>query len=390
MPAYFTREQQLARKHNTAASYLRLEDSLSRAFLQMGTDPSELEAVKLLFPFIREALWMQVPRKEGFLAHWMYFAFLSGFDLGSHRPELLPELLPDHHLRDCRRRLLQLQRLSGEERATDSALTQAFARVKQEHWPEVPPERLDEVHAEIALKTLRTGFAAATVAQHDAEICDFYGVLPSDVRLKLAQPLWRNWVGAPVDSMGLSLVERLEHPVLKVSRQMYPGQPVQCAAIQGFLREHLRECGVSSENECPASDAELLDWVSSGIDYGRRLQQEQPETVERIFAECDEDRLQGAITVVHKLVELAGSLEPAALVPALKRWHKEVHNEEEPTFYGNAVERVVLFADFAVWIPWGLSHAPKNCRGDPISDGPSVQIELPEQEADAGTSELAS
>ena len=183
--------------------------------------------------------------------------------------------------------MLILQRLAGLERATGRALYDAFGRVIQEKWPNSPPERLDSVHAEAALKSLRAGFGAATIAQLDPELCDFYGVFPPDTRTKFQGILWQGWVGVAADSVGLTVVERLEHPLLRLSRHQYPAKPTECATVQGFLREHLRECGAKSEHDCPASDAELIDWVAAGMSYGQRVQREQPEIVRRIFAECD-------------------------------------------------------------------------------------------------------
>jgi len=119
---YTTREQQLAQRHNTAAPYLRLEDDLCRAFLQAGVDPLDFEAVKLLFPFVGEAALLQVPRTQKHLTDWLYFAFLAGHDLGARHPELLADILPDYAVRDSRRRLGILQRLSGQEVGTGRAL----------------------------------------------------------------------------------------------------------------------------------------------------------------------------------------------------------------------------------------------------------------------------
>jgi hypothetical protein len=49
-----------------------------------------------------------------------------------------------------------------------------------------------------------------------------------------------------------------------------------------------------------------------------------------------------------------------------------------PRFYGESVQRVALFADFAVWIKWGLSQPPVKRKPKKKSGatGPSAQIEL--------------
>jgi len=365
IPAYATREQQLAQKHNTAAPYLRLEDGLCRAFLQSGASPCEFEGVKLLFPFIREAALLQLPRQQRHLTYWMFYAFIAGHDLGARHPELFSEVLPDYEVREAYRRLGILQKLSESERGTGAALHYAFGRVVQDQWPNTPPEQLDAVHAESALRALRTGFAAATLARQD----DFYGEIPANARMQFGRILWRSLMGAPADAVGLTVFQQLEHPAVRVVSQLYPGRPTECATVQGFLREHLAECGGTSENECPASEAELMDWIASGIEYGRRIQRDHPEIVERIFKECSATALRNAILVAQETAAEAGSLQPAALLPAIKRWQNHTYDSEEPYYYGEYVERVALFADFAVWIPWGLSQPIQTAPESPSQGG---------------------
>jgi hypothetical protein len=166
--------------------------------------------------------------------------------------------------------------------------------------------------------------------------------------------------------------------VLRLVRQLYPAQPTECATVQRFLREHLHECGAKSEHDCPASDAELIDWVAAGMSYGQRVQREQPEIVRQIFAESDSKRLEDSLLVVQQVVAEAGGIDTVSLLPALKRWQKDAYDQNEPRFYGEAVERVCLFADFAVWIPWGLSQPPvkRKPKKNSGATGHSAQIEL--------------
>jgi len=356
LPAYATREQQLARRHNTVAPYLRLDDGRCRSFLDAALYPPEFEGVKLLFPFVREAALLQVPRDRKHLTDWMYFAFHAGNDLGARHPELLQEVLPDYELRDARRRMGVIKLLAEQEVGTGRALHRAFGRILEKQWPDNPAEKLDALYAELAMRTLRTGFAVATLAQLDPQLCDFYGTTVPNARLNFPHILWRHWLGAPADSVGRTIVDLLEHPLLRVVSQLYPGRATECAVVQDFLREHLAECGAVSENDCPASDAELIDWVAAGIDYGRRIQREQPETVQRIFAECNPKAFEDGLDQVRTVVAQAGGSDPAHLLPLLKRWQKSVYDGDEPYFYGQSVERVALFADFAIWIPWTASQ----------------------------------
>jgi len=353
--AYLTCEQQLALRHDTAAPYFRLDDGMCRSFLQSGVCSPEFESIRLLFPFVREAVVMRIPRQQQRLTDFLYFAFHAGNDLGARHPELLVEVLPDHELFQARRRLGVIKFLSEEELGTGRALYHAFDCVVQGKNADTAPECLDAVYAELALRSLRCGFAVATLAHLDPELCDFYGPTKPDMKRHFPNFLWRTWLGAPADAVGISLIERLEHPLLRVASQLYPGRPTECAVVQSFIREHLSECGAVSENDCPATDSDLMKWIAAGMKCGRRLQREQPATLQQIFAEVSGEQLADSISVVHEVVAEAGSLKPALLLPALKRWQKDVYGWGEPSFYGQSVERVALFADFSCWIPWGLS-----------------------------------
>ncbi|MGA9778814.1 MAG: hypothetical protein WBS33_11150 [Verrucomicrobiia bacterium] len=117
---------------------------------------------------------------------------------------------------------------------------------------------------------------------------------------------------------------------------------------------------------------------ADGMSYGQRVQREQPEIVRRIFAEYKGEHLESSLSVVQEVVAEAGGIDAVRLLPALKRWQKSVYDEDEPRCYGEAVERVALFSDFAVWIPWGLSQPlvkpePKKDSG---ATGQPAQIEL--------------
>lgn len=370
-PPYATREQQLARRHDNATSYLRLDDELCRCFLDAALYPPEFEGVKFLFPFVREAALLRVPRTQQHLTDWMYFAFHAGNDLGARHPELLQDVLPDYELREARRRMGVIKLLSEHDLGTGPALHHAFERVVQSQWADTPPERMDAVYSEVALRTLRTGFAVAALAQYDPRFCDFYQLTVPDARLHFPHILWRSWMGAPADSVGRTVLERLEHPVLRIVSQLYPGRATECNKVKDFLREHLAECGAVSENDCPASDAELMDWVAAGIAYGRRIQREQPETVQRIFAGCDPESFEGGLDTVRAVVAQAGGSDPARLLPLLKRWQKRVYGGDEPFFYGQAVERVALFVDFAIWIPWSTSSPGPARPDDPACPTPN-------------------
>jgi len=162
----------------------------------------------------------------------------------------------------------------------------------------------------------------------------------------------RVWIQAPRNAVGKPVAELLEHPLLRLAREMYPGQPVQCKTMLEFFRGRLRVLDVRSENHCPASETDLLDWIAAGLQYGALLKEESPDLVEQILEECGDGILRGVRKGVRQLIAKAGGLAPARLLPQLKLWQKTYHDLEQPRFYGEELARVVYFADFAVWIPW--------------------------------------
>jgi hypothetical protein len=304
----------------------------------------------------------------------MYFSFVAGHNLGQHYPDLLPDILPDYELRESRDRLLTLRRLSGETVCTGGGLWHALDRVVKDKWSDVDEEQLLAVQCEAAIKSARAGFLAATAAQTDPMLFEYVDGLESHrkdfIRDSFTDIVWRTLLGAPVDHMYVPLIDRLEHPLLHLTRQLYPQQPTERDAVLGYLREHLRARGVSSENECPSSEAELLDWIACGMDYGARMLVEQPETVRRIFRENGEKRLNESLRIVREVVTAAGGDEPALLFPQLKRWLEKVHDLKEPKFYGQSLARVAFISDFAVWIPWGMStSAPLRCAPIRLTTG---------------------
>src|SRR6185369_13973280 len=107
-----------------------------------------------------------------------------------------------------------------------------------------------------------------------------------------------------------------------------------------------------SENECPASELDLLGWVAAGLEYGRRLKAESPKIVEGIFEEAQGTRLEKSKRIVRQVVAEAGGTDPVRLLGPLKAWQKDVYAWSEPGFYGQRLAQIAYFSDFAIWIPW--------------------------------------
>lgn len=350
---FATREEITARRHNTGLPYFRLDDSLCKRFLELATDPGDFEGLKLLFPFVREMSLLRCERSSlAKLDVWMQLAFMAGHDLGRAHPERVEDVLRGHELQEAARRLGVLGQSAGEEHLTLDGLRRACVDIVKAKWADAPQDRVLAVFLEAVLKTLRVGFAAATSAQCDPRLCELVWDIPDRIGEGIADIVTRVLVGAPLRSVGKPLLSLMEHPVIRLAREYYRGEPIQAEMALGFMRDRLRDLGVRSENECPTSDADLLDWVAAGLEYGRQVKIEQPELLDQMFMESGECGLNGATSAVQRVVAEAGGTDPVRLLGPLKAWQQNVYGWAEPKFYGEALARVVYFADFAIWIPF--------------------------------------
>lgn len=347
---FTTQEERLARESNNVLLYFRLQDSLCRGFLRLATCRWEFQGLKLLFPFVREMSLLGLSRGTDQLSTWMYLAFMAGHELGVAHPEALGEVAPGRELRETVVRLGILQRCSGEPHLTFSGLAKACARIVHDKWKDVRQDQLEAVLLEAVLKMLRTGFVAATFSRTDPQDCEFVWEIPDRISDSIPDILPRLLVGAGRTAMGRPKVELMEHPLLRLAREYYPGKQVELETALEFFRERLGALGVTSENECPASELDLAEWIAAGLKYGRRLQAQCPEVVAAILAECQQNDLEGTLRTVRKVA--AKGTEPLRLVETLKEWQEGAFGWAEPRCYGDELARVVYFADFAIWIPW--------------------------------------
>jgi hypothetical protein len=292
--SYATREEHAARKHQTPLPYFRLEDSLCKSFLEIAKDPWEFEGLKLLFPFVREMSLLRFPRTQCKLSNWMQLAFMAGLDLGRGHPDRLEDVLPGLELREADRRVGVLRSASGEERLSSDALTRAVDVVINANWAEVPQNQLEAVILDASLRTLRTGYAAATVSRLDPTLFEFVADVPEWLGEYISDITGRLLVGAPRNAVGKPVGELLEHPLFKMAREKYAGQAIQCEAMLQFLRSQLRALAAKSENDCPVDEVAMLDWIGGGFRYRAWLKQEHSCLVQKIFDECDPQKSEHA------------------------------------------------------------------------------------------------
>jgi hypothetical protein len=347
-----TREERFARRHDSPAPYFRLQDSLCKAFLQQATNPREFEGLKLLFPFVRAKSVLQPGRAVEDFPVWMHLAFLAGHDLGRAYPELLEDVVPPDELRDATHRVKMLQHHSDEPCLSPGGLQRACSIISAALLKDEPKEHVEAIWLRTILNTLRAGFAGGTIAQMDPTTSEFVGDLPPRIGTNMRNIVERVVIGAPLNAVSQPVMALLEHPLIRLARELYPAQPLECDAVLSFYHERLSALRVHSENECPASEQDVLDWIAAALEYGRRLKVENPEAVETIREEARGERLEGSTRVIQRVVGEAGGTDPVRLLGPLKAWQKRVYNWSEPGFYGQSLAQLVYFSDFAIWIPW--------------------------------------
>jgi len=352
---YATREAQAARTYNTPLPYFRLDDPLCRNLLGLAADPSEFDGLKLLFPFVREMSLMGFPMKKEKLGVWMQLSFCAGHDLGRAHPEFLGDVLPGRELAEAERRLGVLAECSREEHLSFDGLSGACAHIAKAQWSQAPENQVLGITLDAVIKTFRAGYAAATTARCDPRRSELVWDIPPRIGNGIADIASRVLIGAPLNGVGKSVLALLEHPLLRLTREYYEGQPKQCQTVLRFLRRQLRGAGVKSETECPTGELDLLDWLASGLEYGYRIQARRPRLLNQIFRECGQSGLREASQVVRGVMAQAGGTDPARLLPRLKQWQNGAYGWQEPGYFGEAMLRVVYFVDFAVWIPWVLA-----------------------------------
>ena len=340
-------------------SYLRREDVVCRKFLQLGQNPADFEAVRLFFPYVRELSACRAPREWSNVSDYQYFGYYAGHDLGHRHPELQEAILPGEEEREAKRRLQELHQHAEGARLNRRALEQAFIAVAEAYRPKDDSVNANEVVCALLLKSARAGYAAATAALTDPAVFDLLDEPGKALGRRFPATFERALVAAPWRTHEAGWMSLPSHPLLRLTREIYPEVSLEGKTVLGFLEEQLQALGVKSEEDCPTGELDLLDWVTAGLAFSRRMKREQPQLVADIIQECEGERLEASRSVIRRVLEQAGKAEPLRLIRPLLEWYGGVHQRGEPGFYGQRLGRAGAIADFAVWIPWLTEDEPK-------------------------------
>jgi hypothetical protein len=265
---------------------------------------------------------------------------------------LVDLILPEEEGKEAKRRLLVLQECGQEKWLNRRSLDCAFKSVAESYRPTEPGVNANALVCSLILKSARAGFAASTVALSDPVLSECVAGLGTPLGGAFPCTLEKAFVAAPWRAFEDGLTGAPRHPLLRLTRELYPEKTLEGNTVLTFLELQLKQFGVRSEEECPTGELDLLDLVAAGLAYGRRLKTERPELVANIITECAGKRLEDSKTVVQQVVTQAGQIEPVCLIRPLLKWYLKYHHDGDPSLYGHRLARVGCLGDFAVWIPW--------------------------------------
>jgi hypothetical protein len=190
------------------------------------------------------------------------------------------------------------------------------------------------------------------VAQADPRHADFFADLPFCAADEFLELNARALLRAPVLALNRSVAARLEHPLLSVGRELFYDRPVACRVMLRFLELQLTRLQIRSENDCPASEDSMADWIAQSMEYGRRLKTQQPELVAQILGDWTQHEAQGLVGTVRRIVAMAGGSDPVRLKGPILEMERRTYEWSAPRFFGQELTRVVHAAGVAMWVPW--------------------------------------
>ena len=350
---YQTAEQGEMLATGSLKPFWRLHDPMCAGFLQLGCDPTHFLAVKAFFPFIREASVLHLPRTFDLMPSWLGLAFHAGFSFGANLPAETENIFEENGVErsEALRRLDLLRRKFGGHPATPINLHEVFQMICEEQWRRTPREQFLRVLTTASFNVFKAGLAAATIAQADPLLAEFV----EPITLPLAAPSmaldWKVLMLSPRQAHGVPTWQILGHPLIRLARTYYWDTPRERDLIMPFFFERMIALGPLSENRCLVGDAQVVDWVRAGLEYGRQIKEQCPELLTEVLAEQGEDGLRTVRSAVERVLKKWGP-EPPRLTGGIFEHHVKLRGWHGLTYYGELLDRLVTSADFAIWVSW--------------------------------------
>ena len=159
-------------------------------------------------------------------------------------------------------------------------------------------------------------------------------------------------IDALVDANNHSTLDLLLHPLFDVASEKYVPTPLEGRVILKYVNKELRRFGRKGEEDCPVGDRDLVRWVAGAMKYGRALADTDEDLLARVFTETGHSHLRVVLKIVHEVTTGIEEDSPSGIANAILRWHKETFGWSRPTYYGQALDRIVDSVDMAIWLAW--------------------------------------
>lgn len=249
-PHILTNEFLLAYETGAFAGYCRMQCGLCHAFVRRLKTPVEFRSLKYFFPFIRLASVLEFPRTQENLPEWLQFAFQAGLELGDAHPEAADEILPDHVLAKARSSLASFKKMLDDTAPQADEIGLAFAQLAERQWPQIDPLEMNQVYCETAVRAMRAGYFAATLALADPCLATFAEDLPRAPRDD-TDLIQRALLDACRFEWDAALACRMEHPLLRIARQLHRHDAVRQERLLSIASASLHAASVYGEDEDP-------------------------------------------------------------------------------------------------------------------------------------------
>lgn len=361
---FLTREAKLLCRTRGLKPYFRQKDIFCRLFLERVSNPRAFQGLRLFFPFVRLGSLLQLLRRPDSWSNWLGWALAAGHDLGRAHPDLVDDVLPGYEMDATLRLLGRIQAASNEAQATLAGWRVAIGKC----WIQscyVPGNCWTFALVCHLVECFRIGYAMGTVARNDPQFADYLADLPEHLEWQHRYGTARLLLGAPLREFDSPVIDRMEHPLLQMARTFHPKRPSERDTILEFLRQQLRTRNVRSEGEWPKGLAASPEWIGLAVEFGKRLNEEQPQLVARIISERSEDDLVRVGGVIAQVIDEAGSVDPEKLLLPMTRWQQRAYGWHEPAHLGDELDQAVCFAELAIWIPWVLGNTCATRRRRP-------------------------
>jgi hypothetical protein len=167
------------------------------------------------------------------------------------------------------------------------------------------------------------------------------------------------------DACGEPLAHHMRHPLLHVAAAYYR-RPTEAEAILPFLEHRLIKLGIQSEDGCPSAYQDLVGWVKAGVAHGRRMRRKDRNGLCNVWKCVGRPMTRAVSGMVQGTVKRAGGLNPLCLTAGILEWMHDTVDWTHASEYGWNLEKLVRFADYAVWIGWtaGTPFATRRCLTD--------------------------